>query len=447
MDYAPSQEVAERFPEIPKERFARAFQLILPDGEVLGGAEAVAALAGREAGRGPWLALYRRMPGAAPLASWRTGSSRATGPPPWPSRVSLWGSIRPAADVLRRLRALSSPARPLLSRGLRLALDPGRRARRRRTGSCRSRRSWTGCVPDRRRTLLAPSDALLDLAERRRPPPPVRGRNAARRFCSSPGSRPRGAPPPPGCSTSPLSVAGQTFLEFQWDFLLTETGLLAIFLAPPLRLRLRAGLSSPRLARFLLVWLLFRLMLSSGAVKLASGDAAWREPHGPPRSLRDAAAATVDRVVRAPAPGRVPDGLVRVSVLRRARCAVSLLRPAAPAPLRLRHDDPAAGPRRGHRQLRLLQSADDLARHPPSRRRRVPETLAGVCDGRCRERGSRSLAAMDSRAGRGRPSRRVRGAVSRFRGVAQRDPGRARRPSTARSRLSAAPTATASSRS
>ncbi len=68
MDYAPSQEVAERFPEIPKERFARAFQLILPDGEVLGGAEAVAALAGREAGRGPWLALYRRVPGAAPLA-------------------------------------------------------------------------------------------------------------------------------------------------------------------------------------------------------------------------------------------------------------------------------------------------------------------------------------------------------------------------------------------
>jgi len=73
-----------------------------------------------------------------------------------------------------------------------------------------------------------------------------------------------------------LSVAGQTFLEFQWDFLLTETGLLAIFLAPPSRWRLRSGLSTPRLARFLLVWLLFRLMLSSGAVKLGSGDAAWR---------------------------------------------------------------------------------------------------------------------------------------------------------------------------
>ena len=41
-------------------------------------------------------------------------------------------------------------------------------------------------------------------------------------------------------------------------------------------MRLGRGLFSPRLARFLLVWLLFRLMLSSGAVKLVSGDPTWR---------------------------------------------------------------------------------------------------------------------------------------------------------------------------
>jgi hypothetical protein len=73
-----------------------------------------------------------------------------------------------------------------------------------------------------------------------------------------------------------LSVAGQTFLEFQWDVLLTETGLIAVFLAAPSRLRVGSGLTAPRLARFLLVWLLFRLMLSSGVVKLASGDEMWR---------------------------------------------------------------------------------------------------------------------------------------------------------------------------
>jgi hypothetical protein len=74
-----------------------------------------------------------------------------------------------------------------------------------------------------------------------------------------------------------LSVVCRDFLSFQWDVLLLETGLLAVFIAP---IRLRDRLSDagdpPRLARWLLWWLLFRLMLGSGIVKLASGDPAWR---------------------------------------------------------------------------------------------------------------------------------------------------------------------------
>ena len=75
-----------------------------------------------------------------------------------------------------------------------------------------------------------------------------------------------------------LSVAidGQVFLEFQWDYLLLETGFLAIWLAPPLKRRFGTGLASPTIARWLLRWLLFRLMFSSGWVKLASGDVNWR---------------------------------------------------------------------------------------------------------------------------------------------------------------------------
>jgi lipase maturation factor 1 len=74
-----------------------------------------------------------------------------------------------------------------------------------------------------------------------------------------------------------LSVAGQTFLWFQWDGLLLETGLLAVLYAP--------GRLSPSLVRdqtpstwmrWLLWWLLFRLMFLSGVTKLVSGDAAWR---------------------------------------------------------------------------------------------------------------------------------------------------------------------------
>jgi hypothetical protein len=61
-----------------------------------------------------------------------------------------------------------------------------------------------------------------------------------------------------------LVVAGQAFLSFQWDYLLLETGFLAIFLTPVF-------------ARvWLFRWLLFRLLFLSGAVKLLSHDAAWR---------------------------------------------------------------------------------------------------------------------------------------------------------------------------
>ena len=71
-----------------------------------------------------------------------------------------------------------------------------------------------------------------------------------------------------------LIVAGQVFYQFQWDNLLLEAGFLAIFLSP-LDLRLRRRTNPPRPARFLLVWLLFRLIFASGVVKLASGDPAW----------------------------------------------------------------------------------------------------------------------------------------------------------------------------
>ncbi len=74
-----------------------------------------------------------------------------------------------------------------------------------------------------------------------------------------------------------LVMAGQEFLSFQWDNLLLEAGFLAVFLVP---LALRVGPSDKnpplRMILFLFQWLLFRLMFSSGLVKLTSGDSAWR---------------------------------------------------------------------------------------------------------------------------------------------------------------------------
>ncbi len=73
-----------------------------------------------------------------------------------------------------------------------------------------------------------------------------------------------------------LSVVGGDFLSFQWDALLLEAGLLAIFLAPfTTRERLRDLADPPRLAVRLFLWLLFRLTVGSGAMKLMSGDPTW----------------------------------------------------------------------------------------------------------------------------------------------------------------------------
>ncbi len=103
-----------------------------------------------------------------------------------------------------------------------------------------------------------------------------------------------------------LTIAGQTFLSFQWDILLLETGFLSIFFAPwqlwPRRSSAEPAVSAannlrpagdtpaatvtiarprqqePPVSRaglFLLKFLLFKLMLMSGVVKLSSGDDSW----------------------------------------------------------------------------------------------------------------------------------------------------------------------------
>ena len=74
-----------------------------------------------------------------------------------------------------------------------------------------------------------------------------------------------------------LAVAGQEFLQFQWDVLLLETGLLAAVYAPAgWRVRLVAGNEPSTAARWLVWGLAFKLTFLSGVTKLLSGDATWR---------------------------------------------------------------------------------------------------------------------------------------------------------------------------
>jgi hypothetical protein len=72
-----------------------------------------------------------------------------------------------------------------------------------------------------------------------------------------------------------LAAAGQVFLNFQWDALLLETGLLALVVAP---WRWRPGRLGASVIPLLPLWcLVFKLHVLSGWVKLASGDPTWHD--------------------------------------------------------------------------------------------------------------------------------------------------------------------------
>jgi lipase maturation factor 1 len=75
-----------------------------------------------------------------------------------------------------------------------------------------------------------------------------------------------------------LFHVAQPFLGFQWDTLLLETGFLALFLAPWRRPKVADYESHPsRLVLFLFRFLLFRVVFSSGLVKVLSQDPTWKD--------------------------------------------------------------------------------------------------------------------------------------------------------------------------
>ena len=79
-----------------------------------------------------------------------------------------------------------------------------------------------------------------------------------------------------------LTTVGGVFLSFQWDILLLETLFLTVFFSPLRWLdRLARRPHPPTLVRWLIWFLLFRLMFESGLVKLtyfgAEGQNTWRD--------------------------------------------------------------------------------------------------------------------------------------------------------------------------
>ena len=263
VEYLAYQEIADRFPGIPAERFREAVHVVLPDGEVLSGARAVFQLLTHAPGGPLWLWLYDRIPGFAPttelgyriVARHRNFSYRVTrlmfGTRIVPSTYATaeWLFLRALAVIyLIAFVSFGIQATGLIgSHGILPAIRYLQAVSRGLGVSG----YWT--VP----TIfwLNSSDAFLKI---------VCGAGAAVSIVLLLGFLERAALVCLFALYLSLCTASQDFMSFQWDMLLLEAGFLAIFLG------------RSRVIVWLFRWLLFRLMFLSGAVKLLSHDPAWR---------------------------------------------------------------------------------------------------------------------------------------------------------------------------
>ncbi|HVF72454.1 MAG TPA: lipase maturation factor family protein [Chthoniobacterales bacterium] len=275
VEYVPFQEVAERFPEIAREDLKRALHFIERDGTVYRGAEAVFR-SRASSGQGTWaLQAYERIPGAAPVAE---GAYQLIARNRMLASVGtkwFWGhDVRPPTYRTSRdlfLRSLGGiylvaflslwlQVDGLIGENGILPISQHLRFARERLGSEAVFLLPTLCWFDSSNAFLhflCGAGAVISIALIARLAPVFSLVLLFVLYLS-------------------LTIAGQTFLSFQWDILLVETGFLAIFVAPwRWRISGRDHAPVPRIGLFLLKLLLFKLMLMSGVVKLTSGDESW----------------------------------------------------------------------------------------------------------------------------------------------------------------------------
>jgi len=282
VDYLPFQDpiIAERFPEIPRADFEQAVQLVMPDGCVYSAAEAVlrALVAAR---RERWLLwLYRKLPVFSVLAEtiyhevavnreFLSKLDRAF----YGERGELPQYIRVRYIFLRGLALIYLVAFLSASTQIQgLIGSHGINSAEQTISAIQKVLSQNAAVSEKYRLFptlnwLGASDRCLAWECRA---------GIALSVLLLFGIAPAPALFLLWLIYLSLVTIGLPFLDFQWDMLLLETGFLAIFLAP-LQLLERPVRQPPpsRIVIWLLRWLIFRLMLESGCVKLMSGDATW----------------------------------------------------------------------------------------------------------------------------------------------------------------------------
>ena len=275
VDYESLQEVAARFPEVPRTEFLHAVKFIETDGGVFSGAEAVYRSLGRGAGSTFWSWCFEHLPGFAPISKLAYGFIAGHRELAGALTSLLWGKDvrRPTYFQARRwfLRLLGAAyliaflsfwvqADALIGVNGIMPLPQLLTAARDQLGQKSYFVLPTLC-------WLSSTNAFLHF---------LCGAGAVLSVLLIVEIAPVLCLALLFVLYLSLTIAGQTFYSFQWDILLLEAGFLAIFIAP-WRWWPRRGQPAPlsRPALFLLHFLLFKLMLLSGVVKLTSGDPSW----------------------------------------------------------------------------------------------------------------------------------------------------------------------------
>jgi predicted DCC family thiol-disulfide oxidoreductase YuxK len=264
VDYRPYQEAAAHYPSIPVDDFQRAVQYIAPDGHHASAAEASFLTLSHAHGKGIWLALYRTLPGFAAISELVYAFIAAHRPAFYRLSLLLWGgNHEPSRYDLVSFLFLRLFGLIYLSAFISFGVQA---------------------------QGLIGSHGILPLAQMVHT---VESRVGPERFFLMPmvfwwnaGDFAIQAVCWAGAGLSLLLVfnllprlsllllyvlylsllcGGQTFMTYQWDTFLLETGFLALLLSVA---------TVPGI--WLLRWLLFRFLFMSGVVKLLSGDPNWR---------------------------------------------------------------------------------------------------------------------------------------------------------------------------
>ncbi len=259
MDYAPSQEVAERYPQIPAAAFSQSVQLVRTDGSVASGARAVFETLGRTP-------LYESSRLFASISEFSYAFiARHRDLFYWLTRLTVGRRLEPSRFAytqrlfLRALAVIYAVAFASLATQI--------------TGLVGAQ----GIAP--LREYLARIAANFGV---------IRYLDLPTVFWLNPGNLPLRVLAWAGVAVAGLllfdrmerfillllyglylsfDMAGQMFLSFQWDSLLLEAGFLAIFFG--------RSVAGERVIAWLFRCLAFRLYFLSGYVKLGSHDPTW----------------------------------------------------------------------------------------------------------------------------------------------------------------------------